>query len=50
MSQTYNVYCDESCHMENDHQTVMVLGASGAQLKKRVRLPFGCEKSNESMV
>lgn len=23
----YNVYCDESCHLENDHQEVMVLGA-----------------------
>lgn len=27
MSPTYNVYCDESCHLENDHQLVMVLGA-----------------------
>lgn len=24
----YNIYCDESCHLENDHQKVMVLGAS----------------------
>jgi hypothetical protein len=24
---TYNVYCDESCHLENDGQAVMVLGA-----------------------
>jgi len=24
---TYNVYCDESCHLEHDHQPVMVLGA-----------------------
>lgn len=23
----YNVYCDESCHLENDHQKAMVLGA-----------------------
>lgn len=23
----YNVYCDESCHLENDHQPVMLLGA-----------------------
>jgi len=23
----YNVYCDESCHIEHDHQLVMVLGA-----------------------
>jgi hypothetical protein len=24
---TFNVYCDESCHLLNDHQRVMVLGA-----------------------
>ena len=24
---TFNIYCDESCHLENDHQQVMVLGA-----------------------
>ena len=23
----FNIYCDESCHLENDHQPVMVLGA-----------------------
>ena len=23
----FNIYCDESCHLENDHQAVMVLGA-----------------------
>ena len=27
MSETYNVYCDESCHLENDHQKAMLLGA-----------------------
>lgn len=27
MSQTFNIYCDESCHLEHDHQKVMVLGA-----------------------
>jgi hypothetical protein len=27
MSQTYNIYCDESCHLQNDHIPVMVLGA-----------------------
>lgn len=26
-SLTYNVYCDESCHLLNDHLKVMVLGA-----------------------
>ena len=23
----YNIYCDESCHLPNDHQPIMVLGA-----------------------
>ena len=23
----YNIYCDESCHLPNDHQPLMVLGA-----------------------
>ena len=27
MSQEFNVYCDESCHLENDRQPVMLLGA-----------------------
>jgi hypothetical protein len=27
MSNIYNIYCDESCHLENDHQKSMVLGA-----------------------
>jgi hypothetical protein len=27
MQETFNIYCDESCHLENDHQKVMVLGA-----------------------
>jgi hypothetical protein len=27
MSGTFNIYCDESCHLENDHQLAMVLGA-----------------------
>lgn len=27
MDTTYNIYCDESCHLENDGQAVMVLGA-----------------------
>lgn len=27
MSEIFNVYCDESCHLENDNQTSMVLGA-----------------------
>jgi hypothetical protein len=27
MATPYNVYCDESCHLENDGQPIMVLGA-----------------------
>jgi hypothetical protein len=27
MGTLYNIYCDESCHLENDHLGVMVLGA-----------------------
>lgn len=34
MSTTYNVYCDESCHLENDHQPIMVLGAVWCPLEK----------------
>lgn len=34
MNVTYNVYCDESCHLENDRQKAMVLGALWCPLKK----------------
>ncbi len=34
MSIRYNVYCDESCHLENDNQDIMVLGAVWCQLEK----------------
>lgn len=34
MNQIFNVYCDESCHLENDHQSVMVLGAVWCPLEK----------------
>jgi hypothetical protein len=34
MSQIFNIYCDESCHLENDHQKVMVLGAVWCPLEK----------------
>jgi hypothetical protein len=27
VAEVFNVYCDESCHLEKDHQDVMVLGA-----------------------
>lgn len=34
MSDTFNVYCDESCHLENDNQRAMVLGAVWCPLEK----------------
>ena len=34
MSETYNIYCDESGHLETDHQDVMVLGAVWCPLAK----------------
>lgn len=27
MSKTFNIYCDESCHIENDHKRFMFLGS-----------------------
>lgn len=35
MTQTYNIYCDESCHLENDGQKAMVLGALWCPIEKR---------------
>ena len=34
MSRTYNVYCDESCHLEHDQQKVIVLGAVWCPIEK----------------
>lgn len=34
MSETFNIYCDESCHLENDRQRAMVLGAVWCPLDK----------------
>ena len=31
MTQVFNVYCDESCHLEHDRQKVMVLGESAGE-------------------
>jgi len=35
MSNIYNIYCDESCHLENDKQKIMVLGGLWCPLDKR---------------
>jgi hypothetical protein len=34
MSEIFNVYCDESCHLENDGQKAMILGAVWCPLAK----------------
>ena len=34
MSQVFNIYCDESCHLQNDDQKAMVLGAVWCPLEK----------------
>lgn len=34
MTVVYNLYCDESCHLEHDRQGIMVLGAIWCPLKK----------------
>lgn len=34
MSEIFNIYCDESCHLENDRQSAMVLGALWCPLDK----------------
>lgn len=34
MSEVYNLYCDESCHLENDGEPVMVLGVVWCLLDK----------------
>lgn len=35
MSEVFNVYCDESCHLENDGEKAMILGAVWCPLDKR---------------
>jgi len=35
MPQIINIYCDESCHLENDNQKVMVLGAVWCPFEKK---------------
>lgn len=34
MTEVFNVYCDESCHLEHDRQKVMILGAVWCPLEK----------------
>ena len=34
----FNIYCDESCHLENDQQKAMVLGALWCSVKQRRKI------------
>lgn len=56
MGSLFNIYCDESCHLENDNQPAMVLGAVScpksksreiaqriAEIKKRHKMPAAFE-------
>lgn len=35
MGNQYNIYCDESCHLQNDHSNVMSLGATWFPRQKK---------------
>ena len=35
MRELINIYCDESCHLENDGETAMVLGAVFCPVNKK---------------
>lgn len=56
MSRIYNIYCDESCHLENDRQKAMLLGAVWCpieeikEISKRIReikMQYGFKKDFE---
>ena len=38
MSQTFNIYCDESCHLLKDKQKAMTLGAVWCPLERRFEI------------
>jgi len=48
---TYNVYCDESCHLEQDHIPVMVLGAVWCpqNISKRIGRDIRAIKENHNL-
>ncbi len=48
MSQIFNIYCDESCHLENDHQKAMVLGAVWCPLEKTREIAVRIREIKES--
>lgn len=38
MNDRVHIYCDESCHLEHDHQSAMVLGAVSCPATMRLRI------------
>lgn len=44
MSKTFNIYCDESCHIENDHKPFMFLGSVSSAYNQ---VKFHTEKIKE---
>lgn len=34
----YNIYCDESCHLEHDHEKIMVIGGIKIKANSRRRI------------
>jgi len=51
MSLIYNVYCDESCHLEHDQQPVMVLGAVWCPMEKtrEIAVPIRAIKTRHGL-
>jgi hypothetical protein len=48
METIYNIYCDESCHLENDQKEVMVLGAVWCPLETSHRIAEEIRKIKSS--
>lgn len=48
MSNTFNIYCDESCHLENDRQSVMVLGGVWCPTEKSRAISEDLHRIKES--
>lgn len=47
MSEVFNIYCDESCHLEHDGQPVMVLGALWCPASQRAAIARGIRALKE---
>ena len=49
MNKTFNIYCDESCHIENDHKKFMLLGCVSVaynQLKRHTERIIDIKKKH----